>query len=93
MFELKYLSDILFAAGVILFIVGTFFFFVPGLLVKWNSVGNTWLGDRESAEKFAVFTKRLFTADYAIFANHRVTGGVMWGLSSIFLLIYVFYQR
>jgi hypothetical protein len=34
---------------------------------------------------------RILSADYAIFANHRVTGGIMWGLSSLFLMIYAIY--
>lgn len=81
------LRDLLLVAGIILFIVGTLIFFIPDLIVKWNSIGNIWLGDQESAEKFAA-TKKLFSADYAIFSNHRLTGGIMWGLSSLFMIIY-----
>lgn len=87
-----FFSDLLLIIGVILFFVGTFLFFVPGLLVKWNSIGNTWLGRRQETVKHANLAKLFFTANYAIFANHRLTGGVMWGLSSIFLLIYIYYR-
>jgi len=87
---LTVLTDLLLVASLILFIVGTLIFFIPSLLIKWNAIGNTWL----SGERFGKQhegAKRLFLADYAIFANHRITGGVMWGLSSLFLFIYIIY--
>jgi hypothetical protein len=83
---------ILLISGLILFGAGTFLFFVPSLLVKWNALGNTWLGDQESAKKYAAFSRRLFSADYAIFANHRIIGGLMWGVSSLCLIIYIVYR-
>ncbi len=88
---LPFLFDLLLFIGLFLFVTGTFFFFVPTLLVKWNAVGNTWIGDKDSAEKHAT-RRRFFSADYAIFSNHRTIGGIMWGLSSLFLIIYLFYK-
>jgi hypothetical protein len=84
--------NILLFSGLILFIAGVVLFFVPQIIVKWNAVGNIWIGDPESAKRHAVPGQRLFSADYTIFANHRITGGVMWGLSSLFLIIYVLYH-
>jgi hypothetical protein len=83
-------SDILLASGLFLFVMGTFFFFVPLLLVKWNAIGNTLIGDQQEKTRKSPLG-RIFTADYAIFKNHRITGGVMWGISSLFLIIYVLY--
>jgi len=88
---LAFLQDLLLFSGLILFAMGTFFFFIPTLLVKWNAVGNTWIGDRDSAHRHAL-RRRILSADYAIFYNHKTTGGVMWGLSSLFLIIYVLYR-
>jgi len=84
--------NVLLFSGLILFIAGVFLFFVPQIIVKWNAVGNIWIGDQESAKRHAAPGQRLFSADYTIFANHRITGGVMWGLSSLFLIIYVLYH-
>ena len=84
--------NILLFSGVILFIAGLILFFVPEILVKWNAVGNIWLGDQESAKRHANPNTTLFSADYTIFANRRVIGGMMWGLSSLFLLIYTLYH-
>jgi len=84
------LQKLLLFSGLFLFASGTFFYFVPALLIKWNSVGNTWIGDQASAKKHAL-KRRIFSADYAIFFNHRTTGGLMWGISSLFLIIYVLY--
>ncbi len=89
---LDLLFSILLIFGVFLFLVGTFFFFVPALLVKWNALGNIWIGNPESAERYARLFRRLFSADYAIFANHRITGGIIWGLSSVFLIVYLLYR-
>lgn len=88
---LPFLTDLLLFSGLFLFATGIFFFFVPLLLVKWNAVGNTWIGDRQSVVKRSSL-RRLLSADYAIFVNHRVTGGAMWGLSSLFLIIYLLYS-
>ncbi|MFH0766428.1 MAG: hypothetical protein V2A61_08435 [Calditrichota bacterium] len=87
---LTLLYDSLLIIGLILLAVGTFFFFVPGWLVRWNSIGNTWIGSPVENREVG-WTRRLIAADYAIFSNHRITGGVMWGLSSLFLAIYIFY--
>lgn len=88
---LPLLLDLLLFSGLFLFIAGSFFFFVPILLIKFNAVGNTWIGDTDSAQKHAL-RRRFFAADYTIFANHRTTGGVMWGLSSLFLIVYLLYR-
>jgi len=88
---LALLKDVLLISALILFIAGSFFFFVPALLVKWNTVGNTWLGPGDDAHRSGVW-RRIISADYAIFRNHRITGGVMWGLSSFFLIIYTLYR-
>ncbi len=87
---LTVLTDLLLITGLILFIAGTLIFFIPSLLIKLNAIGNTWL----SGEKFGKKTKgdkHVFSADYAMFANHRITGGIMWGLSSLFMVIYIIY--
>ena len=88
---IPFLRDLLLFSGVILFAFGTFFFFVPALLIRLNSLGNTWIGGKDSAERHGR-KRRLFSADYAIFRSHRTTGGVMWGLSSLFLIIYQLYH-
>ena len=82
---LTVLTDLLLIAGLILFVVGTLIFFMPNLLIKWNAIGNTWLS-RNKSGKNADGARRIFSADYVIFANHRIAGGVMWGLSSLFLV-------
>lgn len=84
------LSDILLIAGITLFAIGFLFFFVPAWIIRWNSLGNTWLGKPQSDEDASV-NRRLFWLNYAIFRNHRITGGVIWGLSSLFLWIYILY--
>ena len=83
---------ILLFSGLVLFAAGLVLFFVPQILVKWNAVGNIWIGDPESAKKYGTATKRLFSADYAIFSNHRMIGGIMWGISSVFLIVYILYR-
>ncbi len=85
------LYDILLLSGLILFIMGIFFFFFSSLMVKWNAFGNKWLGS-ENYESKHLFLKRILLANYILFANHRITGGIMWGLSSLFLIIYTFYH-
>ena len=90
---LTLIFNLLLIIGLFLFVVGTFLYFVPILLVKWNAVGNTWIGGADAARRYAQFSRRLFSADYAIFANHKVVGGLMWGISSLFLIIYVLYQQ
>ena len=87
----SFLRDLLLFSGLFLFLAGSFFYFVPLLLIKWNEIGNLWIGAEKSARHHATF-RRVLSADYAVFANHRVTGGIMWGLSSLFLIIYVLYR-
>jgi len=84
------LSDLLLVSGIFLFGMGALFYFVPLLLVRWNEFGNRSLSDMPSKSDRSLLS-RILSADYAIFANHRVTGGVMWGISSLFLIIYVIY--
>jgi hypothetical protein len=88
---LPILTDLLLFSGLFLFVAGIFFYFVPALVVKWNAVGNIWIGDADSADRQAN-KRRFFSADYAIFSNHRTTGGIMWGMSSLFLIVYVLYK-
>ncbi len=87
---LALLSDLLLFIGIFLFGMGALFFFVPLLLVRWNEFGNRTFSDSPVNADRSLLS-RILSADYAIFANHRVTGGVMWGLSSLFLIIYVIY--
>lgn len=87
---LTVITDLLLIAGLVLFVVGTLIFFIPSLLIRLNAIGNTWLGGVKFGEKTGV-DKHILSADYAIFANHRITGGVMWGLSSLFMVIYIIY--
>ena len=89
---LDLLFKLLLIIGVFLFLVGALLFFVPTLLVKWNALGNIWIGNPESAERYTDLFKRLFSADYTIFANHRVTGGIIWILSFVFLVVYLIYH-
>lgn len=86
-------SEFLLFSGLVLLVVGTFLYFVPGLLVKWNAVGNTWIGRDTSARRHARQTRRLISPDYFIFANHKVAGGLMWGISALFLAVYILYTR
>jgi len=84
------ISDLLLFSGIFLFGMGALFFFVPLLLVRWNEFGNRTLTDAPPNADRSLLS-RILSADYAIFANHRITGGIMWGLSSLFLIIYVIY--
>jgi len=87
---LTILTELLLILSIFLFAVGNLIFFLPSLLIKWNAIGNTWLSSKNSDSE-TDGDRRLFSADYVIFANHRLTGGVMWGLSSLFLFIYIIY--
>ena len=87
--EISILANILLMAGLVLFVLGFFFFFVPGWMIKWNSIGNIQL--RKTEDELPSVNRRLFWANYAMFRNHRITGGVMWGLSSLFLWVYILY--
>ncbi len=84
------ISDLLLFSGIFLFVMGALFFFVPLILVRWNEAGNRFIGETTPSSKRST-VNRILSADYAIFANHRVTGGIMWGLSSLFLIIYLLY--
>lgn len=87
---LAFISDLLLFSGIFLFAMGALFFFVPLILVRWNEIGNRYIGEEQHAPRKSALS-RLLSADYAIFANHRITGGIMWGLSSLFLIIYLLY--
>ncbi len=84
-------SDLLLFSAIFLFVMGAVFFFVPLILVRWNEIGNRFITESPPSAERSILS-RIFSPDYAIFANHRVTGGVMWGLSSLFFLIYHLYS-
>ena len=84
--------NLLLILGLILLLAGIFFYFVPGLLVKWNAFGNMWIGAEDSTKKYASLGRRLFSADYAIFANHKVVGWIMWSVSVLLLALYAYYM-
>lgn len=79
-------EDILLICGVTLFILGTVMFFFPTIFIHWNAWGNFWVGSRLPKP-----LKRLMIFDYPLFTHHKIVGGVLWGFSSLFLLIYTFY--
>ena len=77
----------LFLAG-----VGLLFFFVPALLIKWNAVGNTWIGASRKAVRHTHLVKGLFSVNYALFSRPRLTGVVLAVLGGLLIGIYLFYS-
>ncbi|MFN3821970.1 MAG: hypothetical protein ACK4OO_06510 [bacterium] len=66
--------------------LGVLLFFIPGIFIRWNAWGNLWLGT-----KWPTPLRRFLMFDYPIFYHHRVIGGILWGFSALFLLIYALY--
>ena len=83
---------LLFIAGLFIFLVGAILFFRPGLLVRWNALGNTWFGATERIKKHSGFTRWVFSVNYTVFTKHRVTGSLLMGLSLFFIVVYVIYH-
>ncbi|NQU05576.1 MAG: hypothetical protein HQ568_05745 [Calditrichaeota bacterium] len=82
------LTLLLLIIGIFLFLVGTFFFFRPKALIKWNAIGNIWIGESEGTIKKHSIENIFLALNYMLFTKHRTTGGVLWALSVIFLVIY-----
>jgi len=83
---------LLLLTGLFLFLIGIIFFFAPGLLVKWNALGNIWIGAAEKAAEHTNAARRFLAINYAIFTRHRVTGLVLCGFSIVLIAIYVVYH-
>jgi len=78
--------------GMFLCLVGILFFFVPGLLIKWNALGNTLLGSTDKPVLNSRFIRSFFAVNYVLFTRHRLTGGVLWVLGLIPIALYFIYQ-
>ncbi len=90
MSSIAILDLILLITGAFLLLVGVVFFFFPKLLIRWNALGNTWIGTSDSAVIRTKIAGSLFAINYALFARHKITGLVLWVLSCIFIIIYIF---
>ncbi|MCF7811250.1 hypothetical protein K9N50_09725 [bacterium] len=84
------LTLLLLIIGIFLFLIGTFFFFRPKALVRWNALGNIWIGESHGVIRKNNFENAFLALNYILFTKHRTTGGVLWALSFIFLLVYFF---
>ncbi len=78
--------------GMLLCFVGILFFFIPGLLIKWNALGNTLLGSTDKPAMRSRFARIFFSVNYALFTRHRLTGSVLWVLGLIPIALYFIYQ-
>ena len=78
--------------GLILAGVGLLFFFVPTLLIKWNAVGNTWIGGSSKSVRRTRLVKGLFSVNYALFSKPRLTGVIFAALGGLLIGIYLIYS-
>jgi hypothetical protein len=78
--------------GLFLSLVGFLFFFVPTLLIKWNAVGNTWIGASRKPVHGLRLVRGLFSVNYALFSRPRVTGVILVALGLVLIGIYIFYS-
>jgi hypothetical protein len=74
--------------GIFLFLIGTFFFFRPKVLIKWNALGNIWIGESEGVIRKNGLENAFLALNYTLFTKHRTTGGILWALSLFFMFIY-----
>lgn len=78
--------------GLFLSVIGFLFFFVPALLIKWNAVGNTWIGSTRKPIHRLRLVKGLFSVNYALFSRPRITGVIFAVLGIILIGIYLIYS-
>ncbi len=87
-----YIFTLILIIGLFLLLTGILFIFFPGLLIRWNAVGNTFIGAIDRSTRDSRFVRSFFSINYTLFTRHKLTGIVLCILSVVLIFLYFMYK-